>query len=162
MSPLLAMLLTLNLDSPAFPPLPAAPPPTSGQATIPSFTPSAHKLFDDLNAARRTAGLAELKFDAKLTRIANSYALEMLRHDYVGHVSPDGTTLAERLDRAAYPFEWAGENIAYAADESDAHNGLWNSPDHRENMLETNFGKVGIAAVPAWHGWTIFVEEFSN
>jgi uncharacterized protein YkwD len=165
MTPLMAMLVAMNMDTLELPPLPVPAPvmmPADGEIAPSAESPSAQKMFDDLNAARRTAGLPELTFDVKLAEIANSYALEMVHNDYVGHTGPDGATLETRFERAAYSFEWAGENIAYAADESDAYSGLWNSPDHRQNMLDAKYEKVGIAAVPAWQGWTIFVEEFSN
>jgi uncharacterized protein YkwD len=121
----------------------------------------ARDLFNDLNSARIAAGLPALVFDARLTDVAETHARDMVTRGYFGHDSPDGETLENRLERAAYAFTAAGENLAQADSEASAHSALWNSPGHRENMLDRDFAHVGIAALPA--GWGLmFVEEFAD
>ena len=41
----------------------------------------------------------------------------------------------------------AGENLALAATAADVHDGLMGSPGHRENLLRSEFGRVGVAVV---------------
>ncbi|MBD5655805.1 MAG: hypothetical protein IAI50_11595 [Candidatus Eremiobacteraeota bacterium] len=114
-----------------------------------------------LNAARASQGLAQVALDPNLCLIARSHAIDMVERKYFSHVSPEGLSPFDRMKRANYQFGYAGENIALNQSVDLAENALWNSSEHRANMLQPHYAKVGIAAVPSADG-EIFVEDFSD
>jgi uncharacterized protein YkwD len=121
----------------------------------------AQAMLDDVNAHRIGRGLAPLTLDPRLCAIARAHALDMASRAYFGHDSPDGESPFERMDRAHYPYGYAGENLALDQSLAAAAAALWRSPEHRENILEPHYLKLGVAAVVAPPG-EIFVEDFSD
>lgn len=118
-------------------------------------------MLDDVNARRRSKGLAPLQLDPQLCAIARAHAVDMAARSYFDHDSPEGESPFERMDRAHYRYGYAGENLALDRSVDAAANALWHSPEHRENILEPHYAKVGIAAVVSPDG-EIFVEDFSD
>jgi len=121
----------------------------------------ARALLRDLNAARTTRGLVPLTLDPRLCSLAREHALDMVEHRFFGHASSDGSTPFQRMHRIGYEYRVAGENLALDVDEVAAHQMLWRSNPHRENMLEPKFARVGIAAIATDDG-ELFVEDFSD
>jgi uncharacterized protein YkwD len=72
-----------------------------------------------------------------------------------------GRDNAFRPDGAHIPYGYAGENLALDRDVASAHRALLGSHEHRGNMLEAHYARVGIAAVGSADG-EIFVEDFSD
>ena len=114
-----------------------------------------------INAERASRGLAPLAFDDRLCAIARSHAEDMVQRSYFGHSTPEGVSPFERMNRAHYRFSYAGENIALDQNVAAAGNALWQSSEHRSNILEPHFERVGIAAVNSTDG-EIFVVDFSD
>jgi uncharacterized protein YkwD len=85
----------------------------------------------------------------------------MAQRAYFGHTTPEGLTPFERMDQANYRYTYAGENLALDESESAASVALWRSTEHRQNILQPHFGRVGVAAVAVADG-EIFVEDFSD
>jgi uncharacterized protein YkwD len=121
----------------------------------------ARAMLAALNAERAENGLAALSFDARLCDIARSHARDMVRRRYFGHVDPDGVDPFGRMRRSHYPFGFAGENIALDAGVDAADRALFASLEHRANILQPHFNRVGIAAVSSTNG-EVFVEDFSD
>ncbi|MBC5811260.1 MAG: hypothetical protein GIW95_10495 [Candidatus Eremiobacteraeota bacterium] len=118
-------------------------------------------MLRDLNAARARTGLAPVRMDSDLCAIARSHAVDMVTRRYFGHNTPEGATPFDRMDKFGFKYGWAGENLALDVDQPSAHKLLWRSNDHRENMLEPHFSRVGIVAVATERG-EIFVEDFAD
>lgn len=118
-------------------------------------------MLRSLNAARAARGLRLLALDARLCRIARSHAVDMIARRYFGHTSPEGESPFDRMKQANYRFGFAGENLALDRSPDAAQNALWNSIEHRDNMLEPHYTRVGIAVEPSADG-EIFVEDFSD
>ena len=114
-----------------------------------------------INAERASRGLAPLAFDDRLCAIARSHAEDMVQRRYFGHSTPEGVSPFDRMNRAHYRFSYAGENIALDQNVAAAGNALWQSSEHRSNILEPHFERVGIAAVNSTDG-EIFVVDFSD
>lgn len=57
-------------------------------------------LENEISAAINERIREELGSEPKLDRMARAHARDMAEHGYVGHVEPDGTTLADRYDAA--------------------------------------------------------------
>jgi uncharacterized protein YkwD/uncharacterized membrane protein required for colicin V production len=108
---------------------------------------SAAEVFDLLNRARVDAGLDPLAWSPALVAVAHKHATEMYQDGYFSHSSPVTGTVADRLATAGIPFRVAGENLALAATPTETHDGLMDSPGHRENMLRTEFRRAGVAVI---------------
>jgi uncharacterized protein YkwD len=121
----------------------------------------AQAMLDDVNARRASRGLPPLRLDPELCAIARAHAVDMAARAYFGHDTPEGESPFDRMDRAHYQYGYAGENLALDRSVDAAANALWHSAEHRENILEPHYQKVGIAAVLAPAG-EIFVEDFSD
>jgi uncharacterized protein YkwD len=124
-------------------------------------TADAQALLQDVNAHRLGLGLAPLRLDPQLCAIARAHALDMASRSYFGHTSPDGESPFDRMNRAHFGYGYAGENLALDESVNAAAAALWHSPEHRENILEPHYAKLGVAAVLAPQG-EIFVEDFSD
>ena len=109
---------------------------------------SGENLIDLANAARRAAGLAELKENPVLTLAAYDRAEDMLVQQYFAHLSPDQRTPWDFLRARNYSYLAAGENLATDYPTAlDAHAGWMNSPTHRANILNPAYTEIGIAVV---------------
>jgi len=104
-------------------------------------------LLDRVNEERADAGLGALVWSDALSGVAGFHADEMYRSGYFAHRSPTTGTVLDRLTSSGVDFVHAGENLALAADATEAHNGLVRSPSHRDNIVNPSFTSIGIAAV---------------
>jgi uncharacterized protein YkwD len=107
----------------------------------------------NINAFRRSHGLAPLRLSVALTRAADQHSGEMARIGYFAHESADGSTFDKRLARfypANHRYWSVGENLLWSSPSIDAAAALqlWlNSPPHRENLLTARWREIGISAV---------------
>ncbi len=156
----------------AAPAAPAPPPPApvavaSGLDTSP-MDPMSQQLFADTNARRASAGLPPLRASASLVGVARIRSQDMAAHNYFAHTSPvTGDTAFSLMDRYGVPYGWAGENLAknnYPDGQSVgvADEALWNSPPHRENILNPHYTDVGIALVIDGNGVKYFTIVFTG
>ena len=117
-------------------------------------------LLDDLNEERADAGLGALVWSEALAIVADSHADEMYRSGYFAHRSPTTGNVFDRLASSGIGTVHAGENLALAADATEAHDGLVRSPSHLSNIVNPNFTSIGIAAVDGPLGLMV-VQVFS-
>lgn len=97
------------------------------------------------NADRADLGLPTLTEDPELDKVAQAKAADMAAKGYFAHVSPDGKTPWYWLDKADYPYTYAGENLAVDfTDSVDVEKAWMNSPMHRTNILKQEYTHVGI------------------
>jgi uncharacterized protein YkwD len=112
-----------------------------------------------VNAQRAAHGLRPVAAARHLGRSARRHAADMVARNYFEHVSPDGSTVAERVRRTGYlsgARGWAlGENIGWGeqhlASPTAIVNAWMNSPGHRAVILDARFDQVGVgiaAGVP--------------
>jgi uncharacterized protein YkwD len=119
-------------------------------------------LLGTINAARLAKHEHLVRLDLRLCRIAVDHAIEMVEHNYFAHASLRGLSPFDRMHAIHYRFRYAGENLALDLDAQSVSEALWNSPEHRRNLLEPHYAHVGIAAVPARDGHIVVVEDFSD
>jgi len=130
--------------------------------TYPCDRAAAQTVVADLNV-RRTAGhLAPLEVDPKLAAIALARADDLLERHYFAHASPDGTTAIDALRSEAVSFSYAGENLAQAESLTVAEGLLWASPDHRDNIMEAHYRRIGVAVVATAADGDIVVQIFTD
>ena len=109
--------------------------------------PAVLDLLEDLNGERSKAGLSELAFSQELSRVALAHAQDMYQGGYFSHVSPTTGRVSDRVLGSGQTHLFVGENLALAADATEAHGGLVASDSHYENMINPVFNSVGVAAL---------------
>ncbi len=109
---------------------------------------TADELLTATNAQRVAQHLPALNLNAQLTDAANQKANDMFKQQYWAHVSPDGTTPWAWFSKVGYNYSYAGENLAKNFTTADAAMTAWMaSPEHRVNILDSNYTDVGFAVV---------------
>ena len=121
----------------------------------------AARLGIDLNGGLPPGTIADtpkppLAFHRHLIQAARNHSQWMLDTDTFDHIGVSGTDPGDRMTAAGYPFtgswQW-GENIAWQGTTgsvnltqftADEHDGLFNSPGHRENICEAGFDEIGL------------------
>lgn len=131
-------------EEPAPQPEPEEPAPTPG---VSGLTPAEHHMLDLVNTERIKAGLAPLKVDMELVRLARLKSEDMIKNGYFAHYSPTYGSPFDMMKAAGITYRIAGENLAGAPTVERAHSGLMNSPGHRANILHPAFTHVGIGIV---------------
>ena len=131
--------------------------PTSAGTAAPK--PSA--LFSLLNRSRQMEGLPALRRDGKLDRIARDHAAAMMAARRAAHDVGKGPP-TERVERAGLSAHRVGENVASAPTVARVHEALWDSPSHRENMLDASFRRTGVALAIDRTGQLWAVQLFSE
>lgn len=119
-------------------------------------------MFDLINKERQKAGIVPLSNNDKLKEIARNHAKDMFNRGYFSHISPDGLSPFDRLEANGVVFQAAGENLAFAPTVALAHQGLMQSPEHKKNILSSDFGKVGIGVIDGEAYGKMFVQLFTD
>jgi uncharacterized protein YkwD len=123
------------------------------------------RLAAAVNAQRAQNGLATLQTDPELAQLAQARSQDQVSRHYFSHVAPDGKTVFSLLDLAGVSWTAAGENLAQtnAPDPAQsAVDGFMQSPEHRANVLDPGFGRVGTGAASADDGTVILTVVFTN
>lgn len=102
------------------------------------------RVLDLVNRERSERGLALLRLNRPIREVARSHSADMYRRGYFAHVNADGLDPFDRIRAASINFSFAGENLALAPTIELVHQGLMNSPRHRDNILKEEFTHVGI------------------
>ncbi|ADB59508.1 SCP-like extracellular [Haloterrigena turkmenica DSM 5511] len=125
-------------------------------------------VHEAVNEERTARGLEPLEFDTELRDIARAHSEDMAERGYFAHVDPEGNDVTDRYEQAGYECNangyTGGENLAQTwydtpvvnddgetvryETEQELADGIvtqWmNSPDHRENLLATQWENEGI------------------
>lgn len=116
-----------------------------------------------LNAERKAQGLTELVMDTKLCEATTIRATEAQYQtgpfaDWA-HKRPDGRGWSTVLDEINYHQGYAGENAARGIGTGKAlYDGWYNSPGHKENMMNPNYTKIGISMIKVGEGtWVSYM-----
>lgn len=112
-----------------------------------------------VNAQRRSSGLAALAPEARLTAAAQDHACDMARRGRMGHTGSDGSKMGTRLRRAGYRFVLANENVGMGyPSPGQVVAGWMASAGHLANILADGTRDVGIGVALAGDGtpyWTM-------
>jgi Cysteine-rich secretory protein family len=126
----------------------------------------ANVLVDETNQNRTENNLPALTVSPLLQAAAQEKANDEATKDYFAHTSPQGLTPWYWFENVGYNFDYAGENLAVNFTDSQDVTAAWmNSPEHRANILSTDFTQIGIAtAQGVYNGQeaTYVVEEFGT
>jgi len=120
------------------------------------------RMLELVNGERMAAGLRPLAGDAELEQVARQHSTDMFARGYFAHVTPEGRDPFERMREADVRFLTAGENLALAPTLQIAHAGLMRSPGHRANILQRDFGRVGIGIMDGGIHGLMVTQDFRN
>jgi len=115
----------------------------------------AQRVVELINAARaqvrrcggdRFEPAAPLAMATTLTAAASLHSLDMAARGRLGHDGSDGSDSGERMTRAGYTWQVAGENVAAGQHDADAAVAAWlESPGHCATLMNANFTETGVA-----------------
>ena len=112
-------------------------------------------IFCLMNAMRADNGLPALRLQSQLTQASLGHSQDMVQNQYFAHDSQDGRDVVARLKQVGYipaVGDWViGENLAWGSGSLGTPQALvnaWmNSPEHRANLLATDYQDVGMGVV---------------
>ncbi len=119
------------------------------------------QLLNLINDERAKAGFKMVNADPDLNTLAQNHANDMSKRKFFGHINPDGNSPEDRRIALQIPTA-VGENLAQAPNLLYAHNGLLRSPIHRQNLLQSDWERVGLGFAQDSQGGIYVVEEFST
>lgn len=134
-------------------------------------------MFHLVNATRQhhlpgVIGFASLTWEPQLAAVARQHSVDMLQRQYVAHVTPEGTTVAQRLRRNGVSYLACGENIGIVYGRAahsdrgvhDIHNAFMSQPrkltNHRGNLLNPIWTHVGIGFAYNPDGALVVTQNF--
>ncbi|GAJ98363.1 hypothetical protein JCM19055_1285 [Geomicrobium sp. JCM 19055] len=120
-----------------------------------------YQLFDLTNAARVQHGLSVLTWSEDVRVTARDHSEDMAQNEYFDHNNQAGQTPFDRMEEDNISFTRAGENLAYGqASSIFAHEGLMNSLGHRENIVASQFERLGVGVAINEENQPYFTEKF--
>lgn len=126
-----------------------------GDQTAQSYTYEVVKL---VNAERAKAGLAPLKENWELSRVARYKSQDMIDKNYFSHTSPTYGSPFQMMKDFGISYQAAGENIAAGQrTPSEVVEAWMNSEGHRKNILSPTYTEIGVGYVKGGsygHYWT--------
>jgi uncharacterized protein YkwD len=115
----------------------------------PDVSSIAKSLLDRINNERQARNLPLLILSSELSSAARNHCLDMAVQEKLTHLSSSGLSYQDRLVANGFYFQKTGENVAWSETflDKEIHQGLMESPRHRENILDPDFNSVGIGVV---------------
>jgi uncharacterized YkwD family protein len=152
-------------ETPTYQPVQTAPQPVSQPQTETvqpkteqdTSTLSAYeqKVVDLTNQERAKNGLAALKVDTTLSKLAREKSRDMSVNGYFSHTSPTYGSPFDMMKQYGITYRAAGENIAMGQRTPEEVVQAWmNSEGHRKNILSSNFTHIGVGYVASGNYWT--------
>lgn len=114
-----------------------------------------------VNKERTSRGLAALKGDSALNKVAQLKAEDMAKNGYFSHTSPTYGSAFDMLKSHNIKYKTAGENIAYGQKTAQTvMKGWMNSSGHRANILKSSYTKLGVGYAVSSNGTPYWVQIF--
>jgi len=120
------------------------------------------QMLNMVNSERVKNGIMALKHDDKLMMVARAHSLDMFNNRYFSHFDASNNDVSDRLAKAGIEFLLAGENLAYAPDVKTAYEGLMKSINHKHNMLDPGFNRIGIGIIDGDIFGKIYTQVMTN
>jgi uncharacterized YkwD family protein len=134
-------------------PVTSAPSPT--EQTTSTLSAYEQKVVDLTNQERAKNGLAPLKVDANLSKMAREKSRDMSSNGYFSHTSPTYGSPFDMMKQYGITYRAAGENIAMGQRlPEDVVTAWMNSDGHRKNILSPNFTHIGVGHIAQGNYWT--------
>lgn len=130
--------------------------------SVRNLTAEEQQMVDLVNQERQKRGVAPLKVNNELVKVARLKAKDMIENNYFDHQSPTYGSPFEMMNQFGISYRTAGENLAGDQSVKSAHKGLMNSRGHRANILNGQFTEVGIGIVDGGPYGKMFVQLFKG
>ena len=107
-----------------------------------------------MNGSRDRAGVANMRLDKQLTKVARVHTRAMVRDHRLFHTS--SSTMGRRVTH----WNILGENVGVGGGVKSLHQAFMNSPAHRDNVLFGRYRHVGVGVkVKGNRMWVTIVFE---
>jgi uncharacterized YkwD family protein/spore coat assembly protein SafA len=114
-----------------------------------------------VNKQRAGAGLAPLKENWELCRVARMKSQDMIDKKYFAHQSPTYGSPFNMMESFGVKFSAGGENIAYGQKTPQEVMSAWmNSAGHRANILSGVYNQIGVGVAKAANGTFYWTQMF--
>ena len=133
---------------------------TPSTNTNSGLTSDEQEVFDLINKQRANNGLAALKIDSEVQRVARIKAQDMVNNNYFSHTSPTYGSPFDMLKSFKVSYKTAGENIAGNSSNNGAVTAWMNSSGHKANILNSSYNYTGIGVVTGSKYGKIYVQMF--
>jgi len=120
------------------------------------------RMLELVNSERKQVGAKQLSVDLAIVPVARAHSRDMFERKYFAHQNPEGKNVGDRMQEGKVKFTLAGENLAFAPDVETAHTGLMDSPGHKRNILEPEFGRIGIGVINGGECGMMFTQNFAD
>lgn len=143
-----------------------SPGPSVTPTPMASATPAwaeVQQVLDLVNAERAKAGLHALALSGALNKVAAFRSQDMATRNYFDHTDPDGHDPFYWLTTNGIRYMAAGENIAKGQDTPAEVMDSWmHSPGHRANILNADFGQLGVGLATDGGGAIVWTQLFTD
>ena len=117
------------------------------------------RITELVNEHRAAAGLAPVKYSAKLSEAAQVRAVEIEKS--FSHTRPDGRYFSTVFAEHGISYRYSGENIAWGQKSPEEVVSAWmNSAGHRANILNAKFTELGVGYRQNERGVNYFTQLF--
>lgn len=107
------------------------------------------------NIKRQEHGIAPLRENWELSRVARHKSMDMSNKEYFRHDSPTYGSPFTMIKNYGIQYRTAGENIARGQSTAEqVVNSWYNSAGHRKNMLNASFTEIGVGYYENGDYWT--------
>ena len=114
-----------------------------------------------VNQERAKVGLAPLKDNWQLARVARYKSEDMRDKNYFSHTSPTYGSPFDMMKNFGIKYMAAGENIAMGQQTAALVMKSWmNSPGHKANILGKNFTEIGVGVAKNKSGTLYWTQMF--
>ncbi len=126
------------------------------------LTEKEQEMFNKINQFREEEGVPVLTIKPELVEIARIKAKDMIENNYFEHYSPTYGSPFEMMQARDINYLLAGENLAGATTVDKALELLMESPEHKENILDLRYDKIGIGIIEGGPYGLMVVQHFIN
>lgn len=132
-------------------------------STVNDYAQWANDVIYLVNIERAKQNLKPLQHDRQLTQLAIIKVKDMIQQNYFDHTSPIYGSPWDMAMLFDYKFVRFGENIGRNLTSPQAVVNAWiNSSDHRKNILNSNYNKIGVGISKTKSGKYYWVQHFSS
>lgn len=115
-----------------------------------------------VNNERKKKHITQLSVDPGMTDVAAQHSRDMFTRQYFSHYDLEGHDASYRMSNSNISYTMLGENLAYGPDVTTAHKGLMDSDEHRENILDIRYHRIGIGIVKSNTFGMMFTQLFAD
>lgn len=135
--------------------------------STPASTPSPvwhQEMLAAVNAERAKVGAPPVQLCGRLGTAAQAHSDDQAARGVMSHTGGDGSTLAQRANRAGYTgWTRLAENVAAGQPDVGAVMQAWmSSSGHRSNILDAASTHLGLGQTRSGNGWPYWTQKFGT